>query len=190
MSGKEDVMNKYQEAYEELCCRDPIASMDETATEYPSQDYRQLNQLLETRRHLREQTPKRELDKRNYQPRRLIEPAKIEIGLPKSAWTPHRDSTLHKIYPIPEDEGEGRSSGQRRAREVRRTHIIGKEHQDMRGNRIHLPLKAKVQEEVQELQEEEEEEMGPVIPVGMRDQTQGMVRILKKRIIVVSPLPG
>ena len=54
-------MNKYQEAYEELCRRDPIASMDETATEYPSQDYRQLNQLLETRRHLREQTPKREL---------------------------------------------------------------------------------------------------------------------------------
>ena len=61
----------------------------------------------------------------------------------------------------------------------------------MRGNRIHLPLKAKVQEEVQELQEEEEEEeeMGPVIPVGMRDQTQVMVWILKKRIIVVSPLP-
>ena len=112
MLGKEDVMHKYQEAYEELCHRDPIASMDETATEYPSQDYRQLNQLLETRRHLREQTPKRELDKRNYQPRRLGEPAKIEIGLPKSAWTPHRDSTLHKTYSIPKDEGEGRSSGQ------------------------------------------------------------------------------
>ena len=53
VSGKEDVMNKYREAYEELHWRDPIASMDETATEYPSQDYRQLNQLLETRRHLR-----------------------------------------------------------------------------------------------------------------------------------------
>ena len=74
-------------------------------------------------------------------------------------------------------------------REVRRTHIIEKEHQDLRGNRIHLPLKAKVQEEVQELQEEEEEEMGPVIPVGTRNQTQVMVWILKKRIIVVSPLP-
>ena len=52
MSGKESVMNKYQEAYEQLRQRDPIASMDETATEYPSQDYRQLNQLLEERRHL------------------------------------------------------------------------------------------------------------------------------------------
>ena len=109
------MMNKYQEAYEELRRRDPIASMDETATEYPSQDYRQLNQLLEERRHLREQTPRRELDKKNYQPRRLVGPDKIELGLPKTAWTPHRDSALHKIYPIPEDEGEGRSSGQRSA---------------------------------------------------------------------------
>ena len=74
-------------------------------------------------------------------------------------------------------------------REVRRTYITGKEHQDMRGNQIHLLLKAKVQEEVQELQEEEEEEMGPVIPVGMKDQTRVMVWILKKRIIVVSPPP-
>ena len=55
------------------------------------------------------------MDKRNYQPRRLVGPEKIELGLPKTAWTPHRDSTLHKIYPIPEDEGEGRSSGQQRA---------------------------------------------------------------------------
>ena len=108
-------MNKYQEAYEELRQRDPIASMDETATEYPSQDYRQLDQLLEMRRHLREQTPRRELDKKNYQPRRLVGPDKIELGLPKTTWTPHRDSALHKIYPVPEDEGEGRSSGQRRA---------------------------------------------------------------------------
>ena len=62
VSGKESGMNKYQEVYEELRWRDPIACMDETATEYPSQDYRQLNQLLEERRHLREQTPRRELD--------------------------------------------------------------------------------------------------------------------------------
>ena len=122
-------MHKYQEAYEELRRRDPIASMDETATEYPSQDCRQLNQLLETRRHLREQTPKRELDKRNYQPRRLVGPEKIKIGLPKTAWTPHRDSTLHKIYPIPEDEVVNGGS-----REVKRTCILGKEHQDLRGN--------------------------------------------------------
>ena len=62
VSGKESGMNKYQEVYEELRWRDPIACMDETATEYPSQDYRQLNQLVEERRHLREQTPRRELD--------------------------------------------------------------------------------------------------------------------------------
>ena len=39
---KETVMNKYQEAYEDLRRRDPIASMDETTTEYPSRDYRQI----------------------------------------------------------------------------------------------------------------------------------------------------
>ena len=105
-------MNKYQRAYEELHQRDPITSMNETTTEYPSQDYRQLDQLLEERRNLREQTPKRGLDKKNYQPRRLAGPDKIEIGLPKTAWTPHKDSALHEIYPIPEDEGERRSSSQ------------------------------------------------------------------------------
>ena len=112
MTRKEGTINKYQEAYEELCQRDPIASRDDTATEYPSQDYRQLDQMLEERRHLREQTPRRELDKRNYQPRRLVGLDKIELGLPISAWTPHRDSAPHQIYPIPEDEGERRSSGQ------------------------------------------------------------------------------
>ena len=86
--------------------------MDDTPTKYPSQDYRQLHQLLEERRHLQEQTLRRELDKKNYQPRRLVGPDKIELGLPKTAWTPHRDSALHEIYPIPEDEGERRSSGQ------------------------------------------------------------------------------
>ena len=112
VSGKGNVKDKYQEAYKELCRRDPIASMDETATEYPSQDYRQLNQFLQERRHLREQTPRRELDKKNYQPRRLVGPEKIELGLPKTVWTSHRDVTPHEIYPIPEDEGERRSSNQ------------------------------------------------------------------------------
>ena len=86
--------------------------MDDTTTEYPSQDYQQLDQLLEERRCPREQTPRRELDKRNYQPRRLVEPDKIEMGLPKSGWTPHRDPVPHGIYPIPEDKGERGSSGQ------------------------------------------------------------------------------
>ena len=68
--------------------------------------------MLEERRHLQEQTLRRKLDKKNYQPRRPVGPDKIELGLPKTAWTPHRDSALHEIYPIPEDEGERRSSGQ------------------------------------------------------------------------------
>ena len=82
-------MNRYQEAYEELRQRDPIASMDETTTEYPSQDYRQLSQIPEERRYLKEQTPKREIDKNNYQPRRLAGSNKIELGLPRTSWTPH-----------------------------------------------------------------------------------------------------
>ena len=43
--GRENEKDKYQEAYKELCLRDHIASMDKTTTEYPSQDYRQLDQL-------------------------------------------------------------------------------------------------------------------------------------------------
>ena len=70
-------MNKYQEAYEDLRQRDPIASMDETTTEYPSRDYRQIDQMLEERRATREQTPKRELNQKEYQPRRLITLNKI-----------------------------------------------------------------------------------------------------------------
>ena len=61
---------------------------------------------------MQEQTPRRELDKKNYQPRRLVGPDRIELGLPKSAWTPHRDSAPHEIYPITEDEGETGSSSQ------------------------------------------------------------------------------
>ena len=79
---RENEKDRYQEAYKELCQRDPIASMDETTTEYPSQDYRQLDKLLEERRHLREQNPKRDLDKKKYQPRRLIEQGKIDLVCP------------------------------------------------------------------------------------------------------------
>ena len=145
--------------------------------------------MLEERRHLREQTPRRKLDKKNYQPRRLVGPDKIELGLPKTAWTPHRHSALHKIYPIPEDEGEGRSSGQQsapRSQENRHNweRTSGPERQSNPPT-----LKVKVQEEVQELQEEEEEEIDPVIPVGTKDQTRAKVWILKKRMIVVSLPP-
>ena len=69
--------------------------------------------------------------------------------------------------------------------ETKGTHRIGKEHQDLRGNRIHFPLEAMVQEEVSELQEEEEE-MNPVIPVEMKDQIRAKVQIPKKKMIVVS----
>ena len=106
---KREMLNKYQEAYEDLRRRDPIASMDETTTEYPSRDYRQIDQMLEERRTTREQTPKRELNQKGYQPRRIIPSNKIELNFLKSSWTPHRDSALHDMYPIPEDEGERRS---------------------------------------------------------------------------------
>ena len=106
-SEKRAKMNKYQEAYEDLRHRDPIASMDETTTEYPSRDYHQIDQMLEERRTTREQTPKRELNQREYQPQNIIPPNKIELNLQKSSWTPHRDTAFHDIYPIPEDEGGG-----------------------------------------------------------------------------------
>ena len=84
--------------------------MDETATEYPSQEYRQIDQMIEERRNLREQTPKRELDKIKYQPRRLVKPHKIELGVPRDLWMRHKDSVPHEIYAISEDEGERKSS--------------------------------------------------------------------------------
>ena len=67
-SGKRAKVNKYQEAYEELRHKDPIASMDETTTEFPSRDFCQIDQMLEDRRNEREQTPKRDLGQREYQP--------------------------------------------------------------------------------------------------------------------------
>ena len=112
MIPEETGMNKYQEAYKDLCRNDPIASMDETITEYPSQEYIQIDQMIEDRRNLREQTPRRGLDKINYQPRRLVKSDKIELGVPRDFWTPHKDSVPHEIYPIPEDKGERKTSNQ------------------------------------------------------------------------------
>ena len=43
--------------------------MDETTTEYPSQDKRQIDNMIEERKRLREWTPKRDLDRKKYQPR-------------------------------------------------------------------------------------------------------------------------
>ena len=80
--------------------------MNETTTEYPSNDYRQIDDMIEERKRLREWTPKRDLGKEKYQPRRLIEKGKIDLNLPRTAWTPHRDPISHEIYPIPEDEEE------------------------------------------------------------------------------------
>ena len=67
-SEKKGIPNKYQEAYEDLRHSDPIASIDETATEYPSKEYRQIDQMLEERRNNREQTPRRDLNGMGYQP--------------------------------------------------------------------------------------------------------------------------
>ena len=67
---------------------------------------------MEERKCLREWTPKRDLDKKKYQPRRLIEQGKIDLGLPSTAWTPHRDPASYEIYPIPEDEEERGSNNQ------------------------------------------------------------------------------
>ena len=61
MIKRKGISNKYQEAYEDLRLRDPIASMDETTTEYPSRNYHQIDQMLEERRNNREETPKRDL---------------------------------------------------------------------------------------------------------------------------------
>ena len=59
-SREGEEVDRYHQAYRELHQRDPIASMDETVTEYPSQEYRQLNQLIEERRYIKQQTPRRE----------------------------------------------------------------------------------------------------------------------------------
>ena len=109
---KGTVLNKYQEAYEDLRRRDPIAFMDETMTEYTSQDYHQIDQMLEERRTFKEQTPKRDSNKEEYLPRRLVSHNKIDLGLPRTSSTPHKDTGTHEIYPIPEDEGKGRTGQQ------------------------------------------------------------------------------
>ena len=122
-SREGEEVDRYRQAYRELRQKDPIASMDETVTEYPSQEYRHLNQLIEERKYIKQQTPKRELDKKKYQPRRLTGPKEIELDLPQSTWTLHRDTELLEVYRIPEDGAEGGSDGQqqkfRKHQEVR-----------------------------------------------------------------------
>lgn len=81
-------------------------SLDETTIEYPSRDYRQIDQMLEERRNNREQTPKRDLNQLDYQPQRLMSQNRIELNLPQNSWMLHRDTVLHEIYPMQEDEGE------------------------------------------------------------------------------------
>ena len=113
-SEEESGTDRYREAYKELLQKDPIASMDETTTEYPSQDYKRIENMLEERKRSREGTPKRDLRKEEYQPRKLIEQKKIDLRIPRTAWTPYRDSAPHEIYPIPEDEEERSSGSQQR----------------------------------------------------------------------------
>ena len=165
---KNTVPNKYYEAYEDLRRKDPIASMDETTTEYPSKDYRQIDQMLEERKNLRDQTPRRELDNREYQPRRLMQQDRIELDLPKSSKTPHRDTALHGIYPIPEDEGEKKSSQNNLPLVVVKTHPGRRGLQRSIKIQIHSQAEARAQGGVLELPEGEEE-TGPVILVTMKD---------------------
>ena len=150
--------------------------MDETRTEY-----RQIDKLIEERKRLRERTPKRDLDKKKYQPRRLIEQGKIDLGLHRStAWTPHRDPASHEIYPIPEDEEERGSNNQQHtpgpqgnAPTRERTSRSAREPDPP-------PMEVKVLEEVLEPQEEEEE-MNPVTLVEMKDQIRMKVPIPKRK---------
>ena len=180
-------MNKYQEAYEDLRRRDPIASMDETGTKYPSQDYRQINQILEERRNLKEQTPKRELDKMKYQPRKLIRPDKIELELPRNSWTPYKILPLMKSIPFLRTK-EKRSQVINNLPLVNKKTPIGrKELQNLTKVQIHFLIEVMVQEVVPELLEEEGEEMNPVTPVEMKDQTEERMLTWKKRMRVVLP---
>ena len=55
------------------------------STEYPSHDYRQIDNMIEERKRVREGTPRRDLSKEKYQPRRLVEQRKIDLNLPKTA---------------------------------------------------------------------------------------------------------
>ena len=41
-----------------------------------------------------------------------MEQEKIDLGLPRTAWTPLRDPASQEIYPIPEDEEERGSNNQ------------------------------------------------------------------------------
>ena len=84
-SERENEGDRYREAHKELLRKDPITFMDEATTEYPSHDYRQIDDMIEERKRFREQTPKRDLSKEKYQPRRLMEQGKIDLNLPRTA---------------------------------------------------------------------------------------------------------
>ena len=185
-SEGENGKDRYREAYKELLQKDPIASMDETTMEYPSHDYRQIDNMIEERKRFREGTPKRDLCKEKYQPRRLVDQRKIDLNLPKTAWTPHRDSAPHKIYPIPEDEEERGSSSQQQTNALQSNASTGRRTSRTTGE----PTEVKVLEVVLELQEEGEEEMVQVTPVEMKDQTgTEVLTLMRKKMKVVSIQP-
>ena len=112
--------------------------MDETMTEYTSQDYHQIDQMLEERRTFKEQTAKRDLNKEGYQPKRLVAHNKIELSLPRTSWTPHTDTRIHEIYPIPEDEG-GRRTGQQQSYSGNKENIHRKERATETNKGANLP---------------------------------------------------
>ena len=164
--------------------------MDETTTEYPSQDYRQIDKLIEERKHLREWTPRRDLDRKNYQPRRLVEQRKIDLGLPRTAWTPHRDPASHEIYPIPEDEEERGSNNKQHTPGPRGNAPTRERTSRSAREPDPPPMEVKVLEEVLEPQEEEEE-MNPATLEEMKDQIRMKVPIPKrKKMKVVSLQQG
>ena len=164
--------------------------MDETTTEYPSHDYRQIDNMKEERKRFREGTPKRDLSKEKYQPRRLVDQRKIDLNLPKTAWTPHRDSAPHKIYPIPDDEEKEVLVVSNRPLHHKAMRLLVGGHQELQGNQIHPLKEVKVLEAVLELKEEGEEEMVQVIPVEMKDQTgTEVLTLIWKKMKVVSIQP-
>ena len=100
-----------------------------------------------------------------------MEQGKIDLGLPRTAWTPHRDSASHEIYPIPEYEEERNSNSQQHT-PVPRGNAPTRERTSRSVREPDPPpqWRSRHWKEVLEPQEEEEEEMNQVTLVEMKDQ--------------------
>ena len=114
-----------------------------------------------------------------------MEQRNIDLSLPRTAWTPHRDSAPHEIYSIPEDEEERGSNSQQHT-PVSRGKVPTRERTSRSAGEPDPPPDGGHGTGAVLEPQEEEEEMNQVILVETKDQIgMKVLTPMKKKMKVV-----